>query len=60
MEKNNNKTKNEKKPTTVYFTTEILEAIEKIRDTSKIGESRNQIILTCIISGLKEKYNIEI
>lgn len=50
----------EKKPRTVYFTAAIIEAIEKAAEESKTGEKKNQIILNCIVHGLKDLYNIEV
>ena len=49
-----------KKARTIYFTNEILEAIEKAKENSKTGEKKNQIVLNCIVKGLKELYNVEV
>lgn len=49
-----------KKPITVYFTDEILEAVKKAVKQSKTGENQNQTILNCIAKGLSVLYEIEV
>jgi hypothetical protein len=52
--------KQAKKARTIYFTDSILEAIEIAMDKSKTGEKKNQVILNCIVEGLKRIYNVEV
>lgn len=50
----------EKKARTIYFTDNILEAIEKAMKKSVTGEKKNQVILNCIVAGLKKIYDVEV
>lgn len=49
-----------KKARTIYFTEDILKAIEDAMKVSKTGEKKNQIVLNCIVYGLKKLYGIEV
>lgn len=49
-----------KHATTIYLTDIMLKKIREIQNESITAESKNNIILNCIVSGLKNFYKIEI
>lgn len=60
LAKDNDKNDKKKKPKTIYLTETINNAITTIIDNSNLGLTRNQVITSCIVAGLKTLYGIEI